>query len=72
MELKWKLRFLTLTNRSLKRLSNYEEIGSRKATRKRMEEIDRFKTKINGIKKLTIETIQHDSSKIIIWILKEE
>ena len=66
MELKWKLRFLTLTNRSLKRLSNYEEIGSRKATRKRMEEIDRFKTKINGIKKLTIETIQHDSSKIII------
>ena len=72
MELKWKLRFLTLTNRSLKRLSNFEEIGSRKATRKRMEEIDRFKTKINGIKKLTIETIQHDSSKIIIWILKEE
>ena len=66
MELKWKLRFLTLTNRSLKRLSNYEEIGSRKATRKRMEEIDRFKTKINRIKKLTIETIQHDSSKIII------
>ena len=66
MEFKGKLRFLTLTNRSFKRLSNYEEKGTRKATRKCMEEIDRFKTKIKGIKKLTIETIQHDSSKIIL------
>ena len=30
-----------------------------------MVEIERFKTKIKGIKKLIIETIEHDSSKLL-------
>lgn len=30
-----------------------------------MDEIGRFKIKIKGIKKLIIETIEHDSSKLL-------
>ena len=51
-ELKWELRFLTLANRSLKKLSDYEEEKeARKVVRKCMEEINTFKTKIKGLKK---------------------
>ena len=50
-ELEWKLRFLTLLNRSFKKLSEYEEEkNAREMTRKSMEELDRFETKIKGIK----------------------
>ena len=50
-ELEWKLRFLTLINRSFKKLSEYEEEkNAREMTRKSMEELDRFETKIKGIK----------------------
>ena len=65
-ELKLELRFLTLTNRSFKKLSDYEEEKEAKKVKENvLEEIDRFKTKIKGIKKLIIETIDHDSSKLI-------
>ena len=53
-ELKWKLRFLILTNRSFEKLSDYEEgKEARNVTRKCMEEIDRFREH----KKTEIETI---------------
>ena len=53
-ELKWKLRFLILTNRSFEKLSDYEEEKeARNVTRKCMEEIDRFREH----KKTEIETI---------------
>ena len=65
-DLKLELRFLTLTNRSFKKLSDYEEEKEAKKVKENvLEEIDRFKTKIKGIKKLIIETIDHDSSKLI-------
>ena len=61
-ELKWKLRFLILTNRSFEKLSDYEEEKeARNVTRKCMEEIDRYREH----KKTEIETIQYDSSKLI-------
>ena len=47
-ELEWELRFLTLTDRSFKKLSNYEEEKeARKETRKCMKEIERFETRIS-------------------------
>ena len=65
-DLKLELRFLTLINRSFKKLSDYEEEKEAKKVKENvLEEIDRFKTKIKGIKKLIIETIDHDSSKLI-------
>ena len=49
--LKWKSRFLTLTNRSFKKLRDYEEEKeARKVTRKCIEQIDIFKIKIKGTK----------------------
>ena len=49
--LKWKSRFLTLTNRSFKKLRDYEEEKeARKMTRKCIEQIDIFKIKIKGTK----------------------
>ena len=65
-ELEWELRFLTLTDRSFKKLSNYEEEKeARKETRKCMKEIERFETKIKNIKELIIEIIEYVCSKII-------
>lgn len=65
-ELEWELRFLTLTDRSFKKLSNYEEEKeARKETRKCMKEIERFETKIKNIKELLIEIIEYVCSKII-------
>ena len=49
--LKLKSRFLTLTNRSFKKLRDYEEEKeARKVTRKCIEQIDIFKIKIKGTK----------------------
>ena len=49
--LQWKSRFLTLTNRSFKKLRDYEEEKeARKVTRKCIEQIDIFKIKIKGTK----------------------
>ena len=65
-ELEWKLKFLTVKCRIFKDLSDYEE--ERKArgmTRKIMEEIDIFETKIKNIRELTIDTIEHDYDKLI-------
>ena len=65
-ELEWELRFLTLTDRSFKKLSNYEEEKeARKETRRCMKEIERFETKIKNIKELIIEIIEYVCSKII-------
>ena len=65
-ELEWELRFLTLTDRSFKKPSNYEEEKeARKETRKCMKEIERFETKIENIKELIIEIIEYVCSKII-------
>ena len=45
-ELKWDLRFLTIENRCFRNLSNYEEEKeAKKATRKVMEETDKFEKK---------------------------
>ena len=65
-KLKWKLRFLTIKNRSFFRnLSDYEEEkGSKKATRKVMEEIYKFETKVKNIRELIIATIKHDYDKL--------
>ena len=63
-ELKCKLIFLTLTSRSFKKLSDYEEEREARKVTKCMEEIDRFKTEIKGIKELLIETIECNSSKL--------
>lgn len=65
-ELEWELRFLTLTDRSFKKISNYEEEKeARKETRRCMKEIERFETKIKNIKELIIEIIEYVCSKII-------
>ena len=49
--LKWKSRFLTLTNRSFKKLRDYEEEKEAgKVTRKCIEQIDIFKIKIKCTK----------------------
>lgn len=65
-ELEWELRFLTLTDRSFKKISNYEEEKeARKETRRCMKEIERFETKIKNIKELLIEIIEYVCSKII-------
>ena len=76
---KWKLRFLILTNRCFKKLSDHEEEKeARKVTRKCMEELYRFKIKKKGIKKLIKETTEYDSSKRINdlsfekWLTTEE
>ena len=65
-KLKWKLRFLTIKNWSFFRnLSDYEEEkGSKKATRKVMEEIYKFETKVKNIRELIIATIKHDYDKL--------
>ena len=61
-ELEWELRFLTIKN-----LSDYkeEEKEVKKATRKTMEEIDKFETKIKNITELIINTMEYDYDKLI-------
>ena len=50
-ELERKLRFLTVKNRSFKKLSDYEEEKeARKMTSKTMQEIEAFKLEIKRIK----------------------
>ena len=45
-ELNWKVRFLTLRNRSFKKQSNYEEEKeAKRVIRKCMEKIERFEKK---------------------------
>ena len=50
-ELEGKLRFLTVTNKSFRKLVDYDEEKTRKITRKTMKEIEDFKTEIKKIKK---------------------
>ena len=65
-ELERELRFLTIKNRSFRNLSDYkEEKEIKKATRKAMQEIDKFETKIKNIRELIIDTIEHDYNKLI-------
>ena len=65
-ELEWKLKFLTLKYRFFKYLSDYEEERkAREMTRKIMEEIDIFGTKIKKIRELIIDIIEHDYDKLI-------
>ena len=65
-ELERELRFLTIKNRSFRNLSDYEEEKEiKKATRKAMQEIDKFETKIKNIRELIIDTIEHDYNKLI-------
>ena len=63
-ELEWELRFLTIKNRYSRNLSDYEEEKeAKKSTRKVMEEMDKFETKIKNIRELIIDTIKHDYDK---------
>ena len=65
-ELEWELRFLTKKPRSFSSLNNFEkEKEVKKATRKVMEEIEKFETKIKNIRELMIDTIEHDYNKLI-------
>ena len=65
-ELEWELRFLTKNPRSFSNLNNFEEEKEvKKATRKVMEEIEKFETKIKNIRELMIDTIEHDYNKLI-------
>ena len=65
-ELEWELRFLTKNLRSFSNLNNFEEEKEvKKATRKVMEEIEKFETKIKNIRELMIDTIEHDYNKLI-------
>ena len=65
-ELERKLRFLTVINRSFRKLSDYEEEKDvRKITRKTMKEIEDFKVEIKRIKKSKNEIIKHKTSKLL-------
>ena len=60
------LKILTLRSRFFKYLSDYEEkTKAREITRKIMEEIGIFETKIKNIRELIIDTIEHDYDKLI-------
>ena len=64
-ELKWKLKFATVS-RFFKDLSDFEEEKkAREMTRKTMKEIDRFETKIKNIRELMLDTIEHDYGTLI-------
>ena len=65
-ELEWNLKFLTLKRRFFKYLSDYEEERkAREMTKKIMGEIDMFETKMNNIRELIIDIIEHDYDKLI-------
>ena len=65
-ELEWKLKLLTVKCRFFKGLSDYEEKRkAREMTKKIMEEIDIFETKIKNIRELIIDTTEHDYDKLI-------
>ena len=65
-ELEWNLKFLTLKCRFFKCLNDYEEERkAREMTRKIMEEINIFETKIKKIGELIIDTIEYDYDKLI-------
>ena len=65
-ESEWILKFSTLKFRLFKDLSDYgEKRKAREMTRKTMEEIDIFGTKIKNIRELIIDTIEHDYDKLI-------
>ena len=65
-ELEWNLKFLTLKCRFFKYLSDYEEERkAREMTKKIMGEIDMFETKMNNIRELIIDIIEHDYDKLI-------
>ena len=49
-----------------KNLCDYEEEKeARKITEKNMKEVDEFETKINNIKEIIIDTIEHDCGKLM-------
>ena len=65
-ELECKLRFLTINSRSFRNLSDYDENKeAKKATRKVMEKIDKFETKIRNVSELITDVIEHDYDKLI-------
>ena len=65
-ELECKLRFLTINSRSFRNLSDYDENKeAKKATRKVMEKIDKFETKIRNVSELITDIIEYDYDKLI-------
>ena len=65
-ELECKLRFLTIKSRSFRNLSDYDENKeAKKATRKVMENIDKFETKIRNVSELITDIIEYDYDKLI-------
>ena len=65
-KLECKLRFLTISSRSFRNLSDYDENKeAKKATRKVMEKIDKFETKIRNVSELITDIIEYDYDKLI-------
>ena len=65
-ELEWELKILALKCRFFKHLSDYEEEKkAREMTRKIIEEIDIFETKIKKIRELITDTREYNYDKLI-------